>query len=167
LRKRGPRDIDRLARYFAVAAARRHGKPVPTLSLPALERLQAHSWPGNVRELEHCIESAVVIMDGAVIAPEDLALADRAPSSRHPAIEPLSDRPPSSRRPASSSRSGQAGGGASVASAPGRAPLLLAEVERRHILEVLEQAGGNRSVAAKVLGIGRNTLARKLKRRGV
>jgi len=166
LRQRGARDIERLARHFATVAARRHGRPVPTLSPLALERLRAHSWPGNVRELEHCIESAVVTMDGAVIGPEDLALADRSPSSRNPALEPASDRPASSRRPAPSSRSGRASAATSPEPARGRAPLRLAEVERRHILDVLAQAGGNRSVAAKLLGIGRNTLARKLKERG-
>jgi DNA-binding NtrC family response regulator len=102
-------------------------------------------------------------MDGAVIGPEDLALADRSPSSRNPALEPTSDRPASSRRPAPSSRSGRAIAATSSEPARGRAPLRLAEVERRHILDVLAQAGGNRSVAAKLLGIGRNTLARRLK----
>ncbi|MEQ9320695.1 MAG: helix-turn-helix domain-containing protein, partial [Polyangiaceae bacterium] len=45
--------------------------------------------------------------------------------------------------------------------------LPLAEVEKRHILRVLDRVGGNQTVAAKLLGIGRNTLARKLKRYGM
>jgi Nif-specific regulatory protein len=46
-------------------------------------------------------------------------------------------------------------------------PAALAEVEKRHVLRVLEQCGGNRTAAAKLLDIGRNTLSRKLKEYGV
>jgi Nif-specific regulatory protein len=150
LRKRGPRDIARLAQYFAALAARRYGRPVPSLSQAAFDRLYAHAWPGNVRELEHCIESAVVTMDGTVIGPEDLALADRAPGSRRPGLP--------STAPAS--------GAPSAAACPPEQPILLAEVERAHVLSVLERAKGNRTEAARLLGIGRNTLARKLKSYG-
>ena len=146
LRKRGPRDIVRLAQHFATIAARRYDRPVPSLSPAALERLVAHSWPGNVRELEHCIESAVVTMDGTVVGPEDLALADRSPSSAVPRLP--------STAPAS---------GAAAAGRPLAGPTMLAEVERAHILAMLERAAGNRTEAARLLGIGRNTLARKLK----
>jgi Nif-specific regulatory protein len=149
LRARGEDDIARLARHFAAAAARRHGRAVPRLSAAALARLQAYRWPGNVRELENCMESALVVMEGGVIEPEHLPLpegrdrvtpggASSAPRPSDPRGAPLTPE-----------------------------PLTLEQMERRHVLSVLERAGGNQSVAAKQLGIGRNTLARKLRRWGV
>jgi Nif-specific regulatory protein len=151
LRQRGPRDIARLAAHFATLAARRYRRPVPSLSPAATARLVAHGWPGNVRELEHCIESAVVTMEGTCIGPEDLALADRAPSS-------VASTPPDA---AASSR------GRAAASGLAEGITALAEVERAHILAMLRRAGGNRTEAARLLGIGRNTLARKLKSYGL
>jgi Nif-specific regulatory protein len=137
LRERGPGDIVRLAKHFLIAAARRHGRPVPNVTPLALERLRNYRWPGNVRELENCMESAVVVMEGTEIGPDDLPLPDRTPSAPTPSM-PESDR-----------------------------VLSLDEVERRHIVAVLGRAGGNQSTAAKMLGIGRNTLARKLKKYGL
>jgi Nif-specific regulatory protein len=141
LRERGPADIANLTHHFAEAAAKRHGRTPPRLSVRAMDRLVRHAWPGNVRELENCIESAVVIMDGDEIQPSDLALAERVDIAGH------TPTPPSL----------------------GRADTIqtLAEVERAHILEVLDRVGGNRTLAAKALGIGRNTLARKLTKYGI
>ncbi len=135
LRERGEDDLRRLTRHFLGATARRHGRPRPTLSDEAWERLLAYPWPGNVRELEHCIESAVVICEGGVIEAGDLPLPGRR------------DLPPAA-----------AAGGFDLGP---RATL--EAVERAHIARVLEHVGGNRSEAARVLGIGRSTLLRKLK----
>jgi Nif-specific regulatory protein len=142
LRERGKRDIVRLAHHFAVAAAKRHGRGAPQLTPEAIDRLCAYPWPGNVRELENCIESAVVITDGDRIGAGDLPLPERPPS-----FGP--SKPPSGR------------------TVEDDEVLPLAEVERRHILAVLKKADDNQSVAAKLLGIGRNTLARKLKAYGL
>ncbi|MBI2375280.1 MAG: sigma 54-interacting transcriptional regulator [Deltaproteobacteria bacterium] len=136
LRARGERDVFRLARHFLTSAARRHGRPVPGLARETLDRLAAYSWPGNVRELENCMESALVVMDGEVILPEHLPLPDRITAP------PVAAPAPSGPR-------------------PGLRPL--ADVEREHVLFVLDAVGGNQSEAARVLGIGRNTLARKLR----
>jgi Nif-specific regulatory protein len=138
LRERGPEDIERLARHFLAVAARKHRPDAPPrLSTAALERLKRHPWPGNVRELEHCIESAVILSD-AEILPETL------PLPAHAGVP-----------------SGTASG------ETGRSVRPLADVEREHILFVLDQLGNNRSAAAKALGIGRNTLGRKLREYGV
>ncbi len=141
LRDRGPEDLERIARHFIATATRKHhiGKE-PKLSIAALDRLKTYQWPGNVRELENCIESAVVLCDGEIL-PEHLPLPE---TNRLPA-------PPVQL--------------AEKASAD--QPLTLAEVEKRHILGVLERAQGNRTHAAKLLGIGRNTLGRKLKEYGL
>ncbi|NOK13428.1 sigma 54-interacting transcriptional regulator [Corallococcus exercitus] len=146
LRERGAEDIERLARHFVATAAKRHRLPVPRLGATALARLKRYRWPGNVRELENCIESAVVLSEGEILE-EHLPLPslDRALPATDPSATPC------------------------VPAAAPDAPLLLplAEVERRHILRVLEAVKGNRTAAARTLEIGRNTLARKLKEYGL
>jgi Nif-specific regulatory protein len=78
LRDRGAEDVERLARHFIAQATRRHHLArEPSLGDDALARLKAWHWPGNVRELENCIESAVVLCDGALRS-EHLPLPDRA-----------------------------------------------------------------------------------------
>ena len=140
LRVRGPEDIERLARHFIAQATKRHHlSREPHLSLEALDRLKAWHWPGNVRELENCVESAVVLCEGEVLS-EHLPLPDAGRSLLPPPPSSLAKDAP-------------------VAT--------LADVERRHVLSVLERARGNRTLAAKWLDIGRNTLARKLKEFGV
>ncbi|MGI5865804.1 MAG: sigma-54 interaction domain-containing protein [Myxococcales bacterium] len=152
LRERGADDIVPLVRHFVSAAARRHGREIPSVAPGALERLVEYPWPGNVRELENCIESAVVIMDGPELLPEHLPLPERNRLSE--GAEALEEE----------------GAGASEAEMPIPAEAAgirpLAEVEREHILQVLDRVGGNRSLASRLLGIGRNTLARKLRSYG-
>ena len=131
LAERGPADIQRLADHFLDVFARRHRRRIRGISPGALTRLQRHHWPGNVRELEHCIESAVVLLQGEIIQEQHLSL---------PAEDP-----------------GEEAG-------PGYNPgTPLEEVELDHISRTLEACGGNRSEAARQLGIGRNTLLRKLR----
>jgi Nif-specific regulatory protein len=140
LRERGDGDIVRLAAHFLGLYKKKHNKLELTLGREAQARLCAYHWPGNIRELEHCIESAVVLCDGGVIGPAQLALpgerVDRSRSVGEPRPTHTLPRP-------------------------------LAEVEREHIVSTLRFFGGNRSDAARALGIGRNTLLRKLKTYGV
>ncbi|MFO0723516.1 MAG: sigma 54-interacting transcriptional regulator [Myxococcota bacterium] len=171
LRTRGAEDIQRLARHFVAAAARRHGRPVPRIAESTLARLTSYPWPGNVRELENTLESAVVVMDGDEILPEHLPLpasVSLAPHDELPTMPELGPPPhyipPAVTEP--DARISEARTQPMRAISP-RAPSTLqvktlAEVEREHILRVLEQCGQNRSAAAKALGIGRNTLTRKL-----
>ncbi|MDF1563257.1 MAG: sigma 54-interacting transcriptional regulator [Deltaproteobacteria bacterium] len=140
LRERGEADLRRLVLHFIQSTARRHGREVPALSEGAWSRLLSYRWPGNVRELEHCIESAVVICDETVIQPADLPLPDRG---------------------AERSRAGEPG---ALELGPAAT---LEEVEREHIRRVLESVDGNRSEAARSLGIGRSTLLRKIARYGL
>jgi Nif-specific regulatory protein len=141
LRDRGPEDLERLARHFVAQASKRHHVQEPRLSASALDRLLAWQWPGNVRELENCVESAVVLCEGEIL-PEHLPLPTQA--------------------------RGSASAGPAAPSTPGDAPIApLADVERRHVLAALDRAKGNRTLAAKWLGIGRNTLGRKLKEYGL
>ncbi len=130
-------DIPLLTAHFLEAAAKRAGKAMPVLSQDALNLLLEYPWPGNVRQLENAIERAVLLGAQGTLFPGDF--------------------PPSLLRTSSA--------GGSSASPP--KPQRLDEVERTHILMTLEELGWNQARAAEVLGIGRNTLWRKLKEYGI
>lgn len=134
LRERGEVDLDRLIQHFLYAMGRRHGRPGLRLGVEARAALHAWPWPGNVRELEHCIESAVVLSECDEIGADVLPLRDVRGASPE-------------RDPVGVFRSGMAS---------------LDQVERAYVRWVLEACEGNKSEAARRLGIGRNTLARKL-----
>ncbi|MCK6547961.1 sigma 54-interacting transcriptional regulator [Myxococcota bacterium] len=166
LRERGAGDVVRLAQHFAALAAKRHGRPVPKMPAATVDRLLAYPWPGNVRELENCLESAVVIMEGDAITPEDLPLADRPGGAQPGAVGPAdvwSPHAPPPLEPATLFH----GTSALQDRARDERVKTLDEVEEAHIRAVLARAAGNRTLAAKLLGIGRNTLARKLTKYGL
>lgn len=126
-------DIPLLATHFLSRAAHQMGKKVDEIHPEAFEILLAHDFPGNVRELENLIERGVALATGSQITPELL--------------------PGSLRRSA-------AKGAAQTSDAP---ILPLAEVERQHIQRALDHTGGNRTEAARLLGIDRVSLWRKLR----
>jgi two-component system, NtrC family, response regulator AtoC len=137
LRVRG-NDVLLLAQHFVARFAAQTGKSVRGLSATAAEKLLGYAWPGNVRELQNAIERAVALTRFEEIAVDDL--------------------PDKLRRYQ---------GGQVLTEGSDPAELVpLEEVERRYILRVLEAVGGRRSDAAKVLGIDRKTLYRKLDRWG-
>lgn len=102
----------------------------------ASARLLAHGWPGNVRELQNVIQHAAALATGPAIAEEDLPDELVRPSTAPPSA--VSRSAPTDLRS-------------------------LAEVEREHILRVLDACQGSPTDAARVLGIARNTLWRKLR----
>jgi Nif-specific regulatory protein len=142
LRERGTADRVRLINHFVDRFTRRHGRVITRIADGAMDRLLSHAFPGNIRELENCIESAVVLANGSTIDVQDLPL----PS------------------PERSSPPGDAAPVAALAGAQGIGDpdLTLAELELSHIRAVLRACNDNQSEAARRLGIGRNTLARKL-----
>jgi two-component system response regulator HydG len=135
LRARGD-DVLLLARHFLRRFAKRSGRNLK-LSQSAEPRLLAYGWPGNVRELENCVERA------ATLAPLDELTFDDFPDNIR-----LSD------------------GDSESPQTEGREPdiLSLVELERRHILRVVNLLSGNRTRAAELLGINRSTLYRYLER---
>jgi Nif-specific regulatory protein len=149
LRERGPADIDRIAEHFLFTFGRRHGRSLK-LSPEARRRLHEWHWPGNVRELEHCLESAVVLAPGAVIHANQLELQPstgrlHTPEARGPESRGVPTEEEQGPLPSFSS------------------PVVpLEELELAYIRHVLAACGGNRSAASRLLGIGRNTLLRKL-----
>jgi DNA-binding NtrC family response regulator len=72
-------DLRFLVQQFLRAAARRAGRPAPTLTAGARARLAAHTWPGNVRELQHTLDRAVLATTGPVIDADDLPI-ENAPA---------------------------------------------------------------------------------------
>lgn len=133
LRRRGA-DVLLLARALLSQLAAKAGKNVADITAPACEKLLAYEWPGNVRELRNCIERAV-----ALCRSEAIDVADLPPKIR------------------------DHDGRAILVAANDSSDLVpLEEVERRYILRVLQICHGNKSVAAKVLGLNRKTLHRRL-----
>jgi len=135
LRER-PEDVLPLARGLVAEAAAALGRAVPELGGEAEAALLEHGWPGNVRELRNVVERAVVRCRGTGLEPAHLGLT----------AVPL---PPRSAAPA---------GGM-----PAELPLELATLERLAIEEALRRVNGNRTHAARLLGIGLRTLRNKLR----
>ena len=130
-------DIPLLVRHFLQRFNQKNGLSV-TIDPAAVQLLQQMRWPGNVRELENTVNRL------AIFAPTgEITLAD---------VEAETQRTPESEDE-----------GTPVAATPDR----LMELERQHILQILKQTGGNRSEAARRLGIERKTLYRKALRLGI
>jgi two-component system response regulator HydG len=133
-------DIPIMAQSFLKTFAERNAKSISGFTPRAMEKLVQYAWPGNVRELMNAVERAVVLSRRDDIDEDDLAfpMADQAFSISEP--------------------QGQSRTGASADNLP------LQEVEKRSILEALAAAGGNKSEAARRLGITRKTLRSKLEK---
>ena len=129
-------DIPVLAMHFLSRAAHRMGKQVFEIHPDAFELLLAHDYPGNVRELENLMDRGVALAEGNTITPELL---------------------PENMRQISPQK---------ITRNPNQTILSLAEIEKRHILQVLEHTQGNRTSAAELLGINRASLWRKLRSPG-
>src|SRR6185503_9297527 len=131
-------DVLLLAQHFVGQFARQAGKSVLGLSPAAAEKLVGYAFPGNVRELSNAIERAVALTRFEQIAVEDLP--EKIRSYRPKAAALVGDEPSDI--------------------------VPLEEIERRYVLRVFETAGGNKSLAAQLLGLDRKTLYRKLERYG-
>ena len=136
LRMRG-NDILLLAQHFPAPASRRaRAGRCAGCRRGAAQKLLSYRWPGNVRELQNCMERAVALAAFEEITVNDLPAAV---VEQH-ALTPL------------------------TAESDVSEYVTLEENERRYIARVLEAAGGNKSMAARILGVDRKTLWRKLDR---
>jgi two-component system response regulator HydG len=133
LRARGG-DILLLAQVFLEQCAVHASKDVRGISSKAAEKLLGYHWPGNVRELRNAIERAVALTRYDTLAVDDLPEKIRNHRDSHVIV---AGQDPSEL-------------------------VSLEEVERRYILRVMEAAGGNKSLAAQILGLDRKTLYRKI-----
>jgi two-component system response regulator HydG len=132
-------DILPLAQHFVEVVARREEKPMVGISRGAAERLLAYPWPGNVRELRNSVERAVTLARHDQIAVDDLPEKVRDHKPSHVVVS--SDDPSEL--------------------------VSLEEVERRYIRHVMEIVSGNKSAAARILGVDRKRLHRMLARLGL
>lgn len=141
-------DIAPLARHFLREFAA--DKP-PVLEAAALERLMAHDWPGNVRELKNTLLRAMAFCQGLVIRAADIEIISLKSSPTH-------------RRGLDNT-----GGGvpAPRVSPPTPIARVTDETERDRLVEAIRTAGGDKTRAAKILGMGRSTLFRRIKELGI
>jgi two-component system response regulator HydG len=139
-------DIPALAAHFLAQKQRETGIHY-TLSDESLRVLTTYDWPGNVRELENALERAGALSSGPVLHLADLPtqLQDHHRQSHmvavveHAAMEKL----------------------------PGQGIQTIADMERHAILDTIQKLKGDKLLAAKLLGIGKTTLYRKLKEYGL
>lgn len=137
-------DIDGLARYFLDSLCRVQGVKPKKFSAEAMDALRNYGWPGNVRELKNAVEGALIVCDGEMIRPEHVIVRRRA-SVPTPMLE-----------------------GAPIAII--RIPetgLSLDEAEKQLIEATLRLTKGNLSRTARMLGVSRPTILRKLDRYGI
>jgi two-component system response regulator HydG len=131
-------DIPLLAQHFLEALSRDNRKDIKGFTPLAMDRLMKYDWPGNVRELMNAVERGVVLSRSEYLDEEVLSLVSSDKSSQD------------------------------ILSGDGlNADMPLDEVEKTTILKTLESAGGNKSEAARRLGITRRTLHKRLKLYGV
>ena len=129
-------DLPLLIDHFLAELSRRHGLPAPRLGRDALQRLRRWHWPGNVRELRNLCERLLILFPGGTVGADNLPPEIRAgqPARARPLLE-----------------------------LPGEG-LSLRELEIELIRQALARAGGNRSRAARLLGLTRDTLLYRLKK---
>ena len=132
-------DIPLLTQHFLGMFAEKNQKKIKGLTPQAMDRLLKYEWPGNVRELMNAIERAVVLSRSEYLDQEDLPMVVKDEDSEGLGLSTESN-------------------------VPGDLPL--DEVEKATILKTLEACGGNKSEAARRLGITRKTLHKKLKKYG-
>jgi len=128
-------DIRLLAQHYLRVYAAKNGRKLEGFSNEALERLESYKWPGNIRELENLIERTVLLARKDRIDAEDLP--EEIAGVKRPPRDAILE----------------------LVGTP------LAEIEQRLLDETLRITGGNKTQAAKLLGIDVRTVARKLERR--
>jgi two-component system response regulator AtoC len=140
-------DVAMLARHFCDGFAAEHDKPGAALAEDAIALLAAERWPGNVRQLQNFVERLVVLTESPVIGADDvrrelappLTFATQTPPTNSGGVSLTSDAKPI------------------VA-----LDVALRDAERRAITRALKKAKGNRTIAARLLGVGRATLYKKI-----
>jgi DNA-binding NtrC family response regulator len=175
-----PEDVPVLAARYLAELAARHGMPMCSLSAEAIGVLQTYAWPGNVRELENVLERAVMFSTGDEIDPDALGglmgqrpAAESSSGAAHFAaaasrgIVSATAVPGVYRvEPRIKPAAGPAAPAAPPAGDDAEWPTL-ADVERMHLERTLAATLQNKSLAAKMLGIDRSVLRRKLQRYGL
>jgi DNA-binding NtrC family response regulator len=164
-------DIPDLVRHLLGRIRRETQQPALQVSAQAMAMLEAYDWPGNVRELENALTRASILARGATLGPEHLRLGSDRPVVLGGSGAGAPDRwdgggEEAGARPCS-------GPGAPAGAEPGlhgsggeRRDWALSGAILHHVRGVLDHTEGNKSEAARLLGISRSRLARILERAG-
>jgi len=142
--RRRPEDVLPLAEAFLEDLGRSMGRPAAGISRDARDWMLTYPWPGNVRELRNAIERAILLCDGGLITQEHLPV-------------PIADFEPP--------LSGLGAGTPGAPLPPGGVDL--EDVERDFVAQALGQAKGNKSKAARLLGLTRAQLYSRLEKYGI
>ena len=132
-------DIPFLAEHFVKKLSKDVGGRIESISETAIQKLMQYHWPGNVRELENVIERSMVLSQGPVLEPEDIKI-DSAPRRHQPTTTETPFLPEG---------------------------MTLDQYEQAIIREALNRANGNKSQAARMLGLTRNALRYRLQQMGM
>jgi two-component system response regulator HydG len=130
-------DIITLVQHFAKKFAEKNRRQLDSISDECLALLRNYPWPGNVRELENAVERGIILMRGSVLSEKSLPLAIQKFGAEKMTAP---------------------------AQASGESPISLSTAEKQLIFQTLEETEGNKSEAARRLGISRKTLQNKLNR---
>ena len=169
-------EIVPLARAFAIRA--RNGAAI-AFGHEVITALEQHAWPGNVRELRNTVERAVLLSSGGAIRPTHLVLAPPREQTREPARESQTtltmervngDDEVSFRQSEPGMRYSEPALRPSepmMRRSEGSLASQVAELERKRIVEALEQFGGNQTQVARALGVSRGTLIARMEQYGL
>jgi DNA-binding NtrC family response regulator len=160
LRER-PEDIEALAEHFLGKLAIVHGLPAARISAGALRDLRSRAWPGNVRQLENVLERAAFSNRGSMIEAENVFASD---AGCGPTL--AADTLPLPLLPAAAPCGAANRGECCMAAVDGHWRTM-EEVECEHIRRTLELTAWNQSSAARILGMERHQLARKIRKYGL
>ncbi|MDR1657946.1 MAG: sigma-54 dependent transcriptional regulator [Deltaproteobacteria bacterium] len=153
-------DIPPLARHFLDSIADRNSMAARGIDKEAVRLLMGYQWPGNIRELEHEVERAALLACGPVITSQDLSPLIHEQASVAPAISTYDS--PVLPHPLEKFTRHTVNG-----FLPGLYPRTLSEAELETVKAALAAAGGNKTKAAKTLGITREGFRKMLKRLGI
>jgi DNA-binding NtrC family response regulator len=149
--RRRPDDIPYLTAAFVRDCAARLRKPLVGVSAGVERLLCSVPWEGNVRELRNVVERACIMAEGEVISEKDVAVSLPASPEPMPLMPPRAGEPILARPAASDGHIDEDDES-------------LASIEREHIVRTLRRAGGNKKAAARMLGLSRRALYRRLER---
>jgi DNA-binding NtrC family response regulator len=140
-------DIPYLVAAFVRECAQRLGKRLSGMTPSAERSLMSANWPGNVRELRNVIERACILADGELVTERELVQSKPAAAA---AATPPAAVPSPAAAPAADNTEGS-----------------LSLLEKEHIIRVMESVKGNKVSAARILGLDRRALYRRLERYGI
>jgi DNA-binding NtrC family response regulator len=138
-----PGDIEALVAQFAATFGEANGRGRVVVAPDAIERLKVETWPGNVRQLQNFVERLVVLSDGASITRQDVERELARSATLNPSA-PQDNR-----------------------STPTTLDARRSQVEREALREALDRVQGNRTLAARILGVSRRTLYNMLAEHGL